>query len=528
MSDEMIRYTAALQLRVADSDEPDSDKGRTLEGIAIRYNDPTELSPGVIERVAPGAFEGSEHVVLRDEHQRTIGVIDWRDEDNALRITARVAKTSAGDEALELVRSGAYHALSVGFLPKTGGTQIEEDGMITRTAARLFECSLTGIPAYENSKILEVRKAGQPAQEGNDMPNDDKLANLSLEVTQLREMNEDLQRRMATFSNVAPSAPTVLGAQYRSAGAWLKGVANGEDEAIELARQWKNLETRAFNGTTTANVAAPGIVPPAWVASTLEFIQNNRVTQEVFTRAALPATGMSVSYLNGAASTLQIQEQVNEGDVLAFGKLTFDSDEAKIRTYGGYTSLSFQAIRRMPVNLLDMAYEELVNQATFRSNSATRAVLAGLTLGTVARGGNTIAHWENAIIGGVAQMASSGIGRPAEFLLVSLDVFQAMAGVRDGSARLLTPTGGTADQSSGTVNAGALSGTVLGLPVRVDTTLAAGTFLLANRRALVTYGDATPTRLTQDDITNLTTEMSVYYEQATAVPFPGSIVSITA
>ncbi|WIM99396.1 HK97 family phage prohead protease [Actinoplanes oblitus] len=530
MSEEMIRYTADLQLRVADEnpDEQDSTKGRTLEGIALKYNDPTELGPGVIERVAPGAFEGSQHVVLRDEHARTIGTVDWRDEDDAVRITARVAKTQAGDEALELVRSGAYHALSVGFLPKTGGTQIEPDGMITRTAARLFEVSLTGIPAYENSKILEMRKAGQPATKGNIMPNDEKLATLETEVSQLREMNEDLQRRMATFSVPGSSGPTVLGAQYRSAGEWIKAIANGEDEAIELANQWKNLETRAYNGTTTGNVAPAGVVPPAWVTSTLEFVQRNRVTQEVFTRQALPAQGMSVEYLSGAASTLQIQEQVNQGDVLAFGKLSFDASTAPIKTYGGYTSFSFQAIRRLPVNVVDMAYQELVNQATFRSNAATRAALAALTPTTVARGGNTIANWEAAIINGVSQMASSGIGRPAEFLLVSLDVFQAMAGVRDGSARLLTPTGGSAQLSAGSLNAGALSAEVLGLPVKVDTTLAAGTCLLANSQALITFGDATPTRLTQDDITNLTTEMSVYYEQATAIPFAGSIISITA
>jgi hypothetical protein len=349
-------------------------------------------------------------------------------------------------------------------------------------------------------------------------------AELAQEVVQLREAVEDQERQLRAFKSEKTTSPVVPGAKYRSAGEWLKAMANREtrEEALEV--------TRAYTGTTIGDAS---VGAPTWLGNQIRLVSENSRALEAFSTAALPAQGMVLEYLTLGASTIQVQEQVAEGDVLAFGKLNLDSASTGIKTYGGYTSMSFQAIQRSPINVVDTSYALLTSQAAKRSNAA---FIAALQAGTGYNGTVTLAagtgatRWINAIIDAELALAATGIGLPANAMLVSPDVYRLMLGAGDATMQLVTVNGVTPGSSTGTAgsaNTGNSTATVMGYPLVVDPGLAAKSWYIYNRDAVTTFGSRTPTRLGPDqDITNLTSEISVYFMQATAIQFPGQVAKI--
>jgi uncharacterized protein len=353
---------------------------------------------------------------------------------------------------------------------------------------------------------------------------------LAQEVVQLREAVEDQDRQLRAFKAEKTSTPVIPGAKYRSAGEWLKAVATREtrEEALEV--------TRAFAGTTIGDAS---VGAPTWLNNQIRLVSENSKALEAFSTGPLPATGMVLEYLTLGGSTIQVQEQVAEGDVLAFGKLNLDSESAGIKTYGGYTSMSFQAIQRSPINVIDTSYALLTAQAAKRSNAAFIAALqlpanVANYVDTVDFTGTGAGAWVNAVIDAELALAATGIGLPANAMLMSPDVYRqllldSLEGASSGFA-LVVPSGmnmGSTTTTAGTANTGNSTATFMGYPVTVDPGLAAASWYIYNRDAVTTFGSRTPTRLGPDqDITNLTSEISVYFMQSTAVQFPGQVVKV--
>jgi HK97 family phage prohead protease len=530
----IVRFTipaSSLELRSAGADEPG--KGRTVIGVAVPWGETAEIMPGVKERIERGAFDGSEHVLLRTEHGTTIGSVQFRETDTGVEIEAPISRTASGDEAVTLIEDKVWDKLSVGFQALEGGTRVEEDGTYVRTKARLLEVSLTGIPSYLKT-TASLREAGheEPVEKGDNMPDTD-VVQLRAEVTELRQANEDFVRRLEALpTNQTPA--TIPGAQFRSAGEWLKALVDpaSREEAMKVVT-----ETRAFLGTALATDT--DVKGPTWLADAIRIVNDLSVAIGCFRNAPLPGTGMSMEYLKFGESSLQVQVQSEEGQTLSFGKLSLDTDSASIATYGGYSSLSFQAIRRAPIDVLNTTYELLARQAAIRSNRVFVSLLSGAVTGSyqaVTRHGSatpSIDQWVDSYIDSQIALTDTGLGLPAEGILVSTDVYRTMLRVRDGDYRLVSLPGmtGSGSTSLGTVNlsGGGVGGTVLGFTVRVEPGLPAGTNLMYNRAAATVWGDRTPTRLGPDeDITNLTSEVSVYFLQSQAVQFPTGIVSIKA
>jgi HK97 family phage prohead protease len=508
----------------------DQGSGRVLTGLAVPYNVRTEVAPGLYEMVTPGAFAGSEHVVLRSEHGTTIGTLAYSESPDGLLVEGRIAETPAGDEAIALIKAGAWDRLSVGFIPSEEGTQFSQDGTVVRSKARLLEVSVVGNPAYgESARVLSLRSASGKTESETAMPDTDVLE-LRAEVTELRTANEDMQRRMATFGT--PEVRTACAAaQFRSAGEWLKAIADPVTRAEALK---VGIESRAFTGTQVADVSKK--VP--WLDDAVRLTQVNSVAVDTFRNAPLPATGMTADYLKFGASTLQVQQQVNEGDVLAFGKLNLDLGATSIKTYGGYTVLSFQAIQRSDVNVLDMSFNLLTAQAALRSNAAFIADLAAANASyqAVTIAAATFDGWVNGILDAQIALNNTGLGLPAETILMSSDVWRKALGITDSFGNRLMQTPGVSYGSNANNagsadlpgNGGGIGGSLMGFPVRVDAGLAAGSMYVVNSNAAVVLGDRNPTRLgPDDDITRLQSELSVYFLQASAVQFASGIAKIT-
>jgi HK97 family phage prohead protease len=145
--------------------------GRTLEGLAAPFNSPTEIRDAYgtfTEVILPGSFtrtiaERGQKIPLMANHDRStfpLGKIDqlWEAADG-LHLRSRIADTSAGNDALTLVREDIVTGLSIGFQPVQ---QSWNAGATERTIseAKLFEVSLVTEPAYAEAGVTAVRSVG--------------------------------------------------------------------------------------------------------------------------------------------------------------------------------------------------------------------------------------------------------------------------------------------------------------------------------------------------------------------------------
>jgi HK97 family phage prohead protease len=167
MSSNIITRTAVF----ADMEIRGSD-GRTVHGIAMPFDTPTEIKDhhgeytevfrhGAFKRTLAERGAGKVKVLLNhDMTKPPLGRLhSAREDTDALRIEAHIAKTAAGDEALELVREGALDSFSIRFLPvreRWGKGNLREHNEV-----KLYEVSLVTFPAYEGARIAGVR-AAQP------------------------------------------------------------------------------------------------------------------------------------------------------------------------------------------------------------------------------------------------------------------------------------------------------------------------------------------------------------------------------
>lgn len=152
---------------VADIEVRADGTGRTVHGIVVPFDHPSRVSDGgapYMEGFRHGAFTRTiqhrgDKVKLLSQHNRTTNPLGratlLREDASGLYGEFHVSKTSAGDEALELLRDGALDSFSVGFGPINHARGA--DKTVWRTEVALREVSLVTFPAYEGALVGGIR-----------------------------------------------------------------------------------------------------------------------------------------------------------------------------------------------------------------------------------------------------------------------------------------------------------------------------------------------------------------------------------
>jgi HK97 family phage prohead protease/HK97 family phage major capsid protein len=496
----------------------DDDAEGTIRGIAVPYGQTADIGT-YQEQFAPGAIRSVEDVKLFYGHQHDdlpIGkVIEGRDTEEGFEIVAKLTKgVQRADETLALMRDGVLNKFSIGFKPVE---QTREGKVITRTLVELFELSVVPWPAFAGAGITQVREEQEPAEAETEPTDDIQESESSLsENTELdvRAIQDELvEVRRLVEAGITPQAPAApAGSKFRSIGAFAKALATGDNDAVEAAR-------------AASNSGDAGIVPPYFgYINTL--IANNRPTLNAFSRAALPATGVTVEYAKINSNTLAVGEQDPEGEALSFGNLTFQVVSADVKTYGGYTSFTKQYVERSQVNTLDAVFEGLAIQYASATNARMVAVLAAQNWNgkTFTADGGTAASLVTGIANGASYIFQNSGLRP-EFILAAPDAYVQIVKVAASDGRPVVSLNGDGSNTIGSANIPGLSGSVFGLPVIVDPQLASGVVYMANSAALISM-ESGSVRLTDSDITTLTDSVSIYGYMAVAVPRFGAIVKL--
>lgn len=485
--------------------EADYDK-REVIGRAVPYNEVIDIGGGYQEEFSSGSVDINSDVKLFRDHKDVIGKVqELEDRNDGLWVRAKISKTQLGDETLELIKDGGIRSFSVGFIPLVDEKQ---DRKIVRKKVDLKEVSLVAFPAYENASVVEIR---EEIQEEKSMENTNTDA--STQIAEVRSFAEELERKIEVLSTAKTATPA--SPAFRSFGEYAKAVAAGDEKAITLHRD--------FLGGKIAD----SISNNAWVKTTIDILDKGRPTFSAFNTQALPAEGMYVEYVKLQSDTTAVDQQVNEGDTLAFGKIDLGSETAQVRTYGGYTSMSRQVMDRSSVSYVDAVFRALAIKYASTTNNQVKGLLQGnaASFGQATVAANNFEGWVEAIAT-ASSNSFNETGLVPDFMLVSSDTFVKIAKIKNGDAPLLA--GNNIPANIGSLNPVGLSGQLYGLPLVVDPSLAPGTALVANRSAIVNYESAgAPFRLSQDEITNLTSDFSVWGYLAITLPTPKAITALT-
>ena len=500
--------TRNIELRLDDVEE------RTITGLAVPFNEDANIGGAYIERFVPGAIDSVEDVKLFYGHETPIGVVtSGRDTEQGFEITAKVSETTLGNDVLTLMRDGALNKFSVGFVPVE---QTRDGQTITRTKVSLKEVSVVPFPAFAGANITEVREEAPEPAEDIQIPSNTKESelenNIELDVRSVQDEVAELRR--VVESTVAPAVPAAPGYMaYRSFGEYVQGFAKGEEAAVELAR--------------AASTSADTYAAPGYIGYINKLIESNRPSWNVWSKAVLPATGMTVEYAAITANTLAVGEQDPENEALSFGNLTIDNVSAAVKTYGGYTTVSKQAVLRGSVDYTGIVFDALAVAYANATNAAAKAAIAALdfTGKVMDLDGGTAASVIEGLIDGVKYIkANSGLN--AEFILCSPDSYKYFMKIADSSGRPIVNVNRDGANTFATAN-NDLTGSIWGIPVVVDPTLGTGLAYLANSRALqVLEANGSGTRLSAQDVSTLTDTLSLYGFAAITVPFESAIVKL--
>lgn len=496
---------------------------RLITGIAVPYDDEIEYMPGWFETVARDSYnpETNGPIKLFWQHSDVIGTVtDARNTPEGLEITARISETSLGNDVYALAKDGAIDRFSIGFIPIDTDTSRDDTGAThaVHKAINIREVSLVPFPAYDNAKVTDVRSAPEsPTRPEKESP----IMTESRDALEtVLDRMESLEQAFAAQAQAQAPAPV----DTRSAAQVLKSLATGDAQARD-----------EYNGTVSA--ADGTIARPTWITDLTRLTDRVNPLKELFSVGALPKDGMSLEYTELKANTVTVAEQAKEGDNLRFGGITTQDKTTPVKTFGGYTTLTRQAIERTRIPLLQThlqgmalaagkasaAYFASVFNATATAR-ATEALASPKTASTL-----TWSDLAGLIVDAADRFQAAAL--PLDGLIVDKATFKALAALTASDGRPLMTVSGTGANTVGNVNPAGLAGDLVGIkvvPNLLATPGAMGEKIVGafySSLALRTY-ETPVVQLQDENILNLTQSFSVYRYQAVAAEIPAGIVPL--
>ncbi|MCU1530118.1 MAG: hypothetical protein JWP75_3881 [Frondihabitans sp.] len=494
----------------------DNGGAREFTGIAVPWGDEADIWGLWRESFDPGAVQDSDEALVFYRHSDVIGKITAnRDTDAGWEITGVISRTPAGDEAYTLLRDGVINRLSVGFEPIE--YRVDENDTVIHTKVRVREISIVPFPAYDNAVISEVRSATDrpsPMKEDNMDPEEFQRR---LDAALLQERTENSRQFDALTARIGDSAGAAV-PQFRSMGEFIKAIANGEDNAIQLHR--------AYTGGQLADAVNANV----WLADAIKLVARRRKVLSTFHTETLPARGMTLEYAKLKSDTTVVDKQAKEGDNLKFGKVQLDTGSTTVDTYGGYTEFSRQVIERAEVAYLNTGFRAMSIKYAVQTEAAARATLNAAIASAPS---SLVADLATASRNDVLDLLIDAVelfddnGFVLDGTYVAKDVFKNLAHLEDSSGRPVMNVTGQGINQTGSVSVADLSGNVAQVTFKLLPGAAPGTAAFYDAEAMTTWeSSGAPYQLQDENIINLTKQFSVYGYLASAVQYPQAIVPV--
>ena len=508
----MIRFVAELPALDAAKGE---DAPRTITGIAVPWQTVATVSGGQRVAFAKGSFDVNQKpaklIENHDLAQLRGTVTSLAELPEGLGFTASFARTTAANDAIELVKAGAYDSVSVGADPIESHYDKTLRATVV-TKARLVELSLVAQPAFADAVITEIA-ASEPEPEETPIPEPE-------EDSAPMSENETVE---ASAPAVIPTAPIpatpkrefplpspaeYLAAFHRGGDAWQNV------NAAYRAHAEKN--RTAIQAAQDLSSDVPGLLPLPVLAPLFENINYVRPIVSAFGTRALP-NGNGISFVRPTISQHTTSGvQGTQGTAVASQTMTIDANTVTRSTVAGSVFISQQAMdftdpAAMNSILTDLSGQYLKETDTLAATAITNiATTSGYTWTVTPGDPSSLIE----ALYGCAENISTGTNLFPTHLVASVDVWKALGSQVDDVNRPVFPAIGApgliGQNTLGAGDATSWSGmNPLGLRIVVDGNLASETMLVVHAPAVEFYENVRGV-MSLEDPTNLGRTFTYY------------------
>jgi HK97 family phage major capsid protein len=458
-------------------------ESRIIAGRIVQWNAEGNTSAGAT-MFEPNSIEFSKNVklVLQHDQTRPLGkLMEWSQDDMGITASFKIAKTTAGNDALEEAATGLRSDFSV-------GVDVEEwdnkNGVMAISASKLIEVSLVTDGAIPGAEVDRVAAE------------DNKVSELDVQ-DETPKTTEGEQVSDTTVPEVAPAAETVEAAKVEVKAATAPYTSVTVRNPIVDKASYLEHSVRASLGNETSKmyVAAAadttdnaGLIPTRQLTSVINGISNaDRPVIDSISSGALPDAGMSFEI-----PKITVAPTVA---VAAEGAAPSETDQnaafvsVDVKKYIGRQTFSLELLDRSSPAF----FAELVRQMEYAyakaTDEAVRVVLA--TNGT--DGGNRSVTDGGDIADFVADAAVSIYENTLGFaqnIIVSPTQWGVLMGLVDTAKRPIFQQTINPQNAGGDLTATGVRGNLLGLNLRVSRTMTGtgdNTMIIVNPDAYTWY-----------------------------------------
>jgi HK97 family phage prohead protease/HK97 family phage major capsid protein len=447
-----MKITMPVAITAADAES------RIIAGRIVTWNAEGNTSAGrtMFEKDSIKMAKNTK-LVLQHDTTRPLGkLMSFEQDDMGIIAEFKIAKTTAGNDALEEAATGLRSDFSV-------GVDVEEwdnkDGVMAISASNLIEVSLVtdgAIPGAEVAKVAaEETEISEPSQE----------------ETQSTTEGEQVSN---TVPEVAPAAETVEAAKVEVKAATAPYISTTVrnpivDKASYLEHSVRaslgNDESKMYVAAAADTTDNAGLVPTRQLTEVINGISNaDRPLVDSISSGVLPDAGMTFEIPKiTVAPTVAIAA---EGGTPSETDQNAAFVSVDVKKYIGQQTFSLELLDRSSPAF----FAELVRQMEYAYAKATDAAVGSALIAGGTDGGNRTLTTGALAADFVADAAVSIYTNTLGFatnIAVSPDQWGVLMGLVDSSNRPIFQQTINPQNAGGTLTATAVRGNLLGLNLRV-------------------------------------------------------------
>ena len=448
------------------------DSPRTITGLAVPWSPVSAVvSDGTKVSFLRGAFDlEAKNPKLLENHDsaQLRGVVtELADSEEGLLFTAKFAKTRASDDAIELVKAGAYDSVSVGAIPEK--FTMSKDGTMIVSQATLAEISLVSSPAFKDAIITEIAASEpEPEEEATETPTPTDSEEEQVETPETPTAVEAAVPTQPIFATARRETPLPTAAEYISA------LLVGGDQWRAMSA---SLKAAAPNIVTDDN---PGTLPTPVVAPVYNNFIGRRPVVDAIGVKAMPQGGkvfIRPEVTTHTSIGASISEQSPTG-----GTLVVFNNQVTKQLFGGYVNISEFDIDVSQPEILSVVLDDMARiYANATDNYAADQLATGATVtqAFAAADLDKPEVWAAEIAEAASTILSGSNGNLPTHLFLAPGIWGNLLGLSDSSKRPLFPQVGPMN-AFGNLTPGQANGNAFGLSVVVDRNFASGTAIVGD------------------------------------------------
>jgi HK97 family phage prohead protease len=459
----MIRFTA--EIPTLDFAKSEEDAPASISGIAVPWAPTTAVVQGGQKvAFARGAFDVNQKAAkLIEGHDlgQLRGTVNaLADMEEGLGFTATFARTRASADAVELIRSGAYDAVSVGAEVQESHYDKELKATVV-TRANLVELSLVAVPAFSGAEIRDlVAQADEPDEE------------IPTETPQPTPSEEDETMSEPTTVEAAIATQPIYATAKRefklpSAAEYISAFVRG---GHDFAQMNDNIRAAAPDVITSD---IPGVIPTPIIAPVYNNFQGRRPLIDATGVRNMPQSG--AIFIRPVVTTHNSIGTATQNTTITASAFVVDDVQITKTIQGGYVEISEASLDWSQPEVLGALLDDMARVYADRTDLLACSELVSGTTNSNNFANASItdpAEWVRWMYQAAADILTGSNGNLPSALAVSPNIFQYLGQLVDGSDRPLFPQVGPMN-AYGTMTPGSDSAVAFGLRLVVDRNLGA-------------------------------------------------------